>query len=148
MFTNRATLRKFNRRLGQSLVRDLPGNPAQHLTAVRPCNDNQPVRSAASLRRQRRPMLFCRWRKTPGGALECVWHTEPQAAGAGEEPSISRSSESLRQSIGAVVLRRAIGVTPQFLWRIGLAPLSIARLSADNDRWNFTSSGCARLDRF
>jgi hypothetical protein len=56
---------------------------------VRPCNDNQPVRLAAPSRRPRRPVLFCRWHRTPAGALECRWQTEPVAVSAVEEPGIS-----------------------------------------------------------
>jgi broad specificity phosphatase PhoE len=36
----------------------------------------------------------------------------------------------------------AIGAPPQSFWRIDVAPLSITRLSSDNNRWNLTSSGC------
>jgi hypothetical protein len=41
--------------------------------AVRPCNDNQPVRLIAPRRRKRRPLLFCRWQRTAAGRLECHW---------------------------------------------------------------------------
>jgi hypothetical protein len=77
-----------------------PRNPARDLTAVRPCNDNQRALSTASFRRTRRPVLFCRWRMAPGGALECVWYTDTQSASAGEEPDICRLDETLQRSIG------------------------------------------------
>jgi len=115
MFTNRATLRNYNHRLGRSVVRGLAGNTAQDLTIVRPCNDNQRPLSTAYLRRPRRPGLFCRWQKTAAGALECVWHAEPQAASDCEEPGISRS----RQSIGNSVFR------PRWTWPENYTPLSI-----------------------
>jgi hypothetical protein len=98
MFVNRATLRNFNHQLGRIMVRDLRASPARDLATVPPCNDNQRGLSTASFRRARRPMLFCRWRTAPGGALECVWHTDPEAASADEEPGLCRLDESLRRS--------------------------------------------------
>ncbi|HXW39719.1 MAG TPA: hypothetical protein VEK75_00845 [Xanthobacteraceae bacterium] len=53
-----------------------------------PCNDNRlPLRFAAAPPRKPRPVLFCRWRRAPSGALECSWHIEAAAA---EEPELSR----------------------------------------------------------
>ena len=97
MFVNRATLRNFNHRLGRSMVWDLRASAPRDLAAVRPCNDNQRA-STASFRRTRRPVLFCRWRTAPGGALECVWHTDTEAASAGEQPGLCQLDESLRRS--------------------------------------------------
>jgi hypothetical protein len=77
MFAKRARLQNFNRGVSQ-----------EH-AAVRPGNDNQPVRTAATSRRIGRPVLFCRWRKTPTGSLECRWLNEPVAASPVEEPGIS-----------------------------------------------------------
>jgi hypothetical protein len=77
MFAKRARLQNFNHGFGR-----------EH-AAVRPCNDNQPVRTSAVSRRIGRPVLFCRWRKTPTGSLECRWLTEPVAASSVEEPGIS-----------------------------------------------------------
>ena len=52
-----------------------------------PCNDNRPsLRLAAAPRRTPRPVLFCRWHRTPSGALECSWTIEAAAA---EEAEIS-----------------------------------------------------------
>jgi hypothetical protein len=99
MFVNRATLRNFNHRLGGSMVRHLRAGAPRDLAAVRPCNDNQRA-SAALSRRTRRPVLFCRWRMAPGGALECVWHTDIEAASAGEEPGLCQLDEALRRSSG------------------------------------------------
>jgi hypothetical protein len=98
MFINRATLRNFNHRLGRSVVRDLRASAPRDLATVRPCNDNQGALSTALFRRTRRPTLSCRWRLAPGGTLECVWHTDTEAASAGEEPGLCRLDESLRQS--------------------------------------------------
>ena len=44
----------------------------RNAAAVRPCNDNQPVRLITP-RRRNRPVLFCRWLRTPAGRLECNW---------------------------------------------------------------------------
>jgi len=50
------------------------------------CNDNRPVRAvAAPPQRKLRPVLFCRWHRTPSGALECAWHIERAAA---DDPEI------------------------------------------------------------
>jgi hypothetical protein len=97
MFVNRATLRIFNHRLGGSVVRGLRTGAPGDLAALRPCNDNQRA-STALFRRTRRPALFCRWRTAPGGALECVWHTDIEAASAGEAPGLCQLDESLRRS--------------------------------------------------
>jgi hypothetical protein len=77
MFVKRARLQNFNHGFSQEHAAD------------RPCNDNQPVRTAAATRRIGRPVLFCRWRKTPTGSLECRWLAEPVAASSVEEPGIS-----------------------------------------------------------
>lgn len=94
MFVNRATLRIFNHRLGRSVVRDLHASAPRDLAAVRPCNDNQRALSTALFRRFRRPVLFCRWRTAPGGALECVWHTDIEAGSGGEESGLCRLDRS------------------------------------------------------
>jgi len=47
------------------------------------------VRFAAPSGRTRRRVLFCRWHKTPAGALECRWQTESVAMSVIEEPGIS-----------------------------------------------------------
>jgi hypothetical protein len=59
-------------------------------------NDNRPVRLIAPWRRKRRSMLFCRWRVTPAGRIECSWHDG--SAPAPEEPSISWWRAALRRS--------------------------------------------------
>jgi hypothetical protein len=81
MFAKRARLRKFNR--------DSQLESRRSPVAARPCNDNQPLGFNVPARRMRRPMLFCRWHRTPAGALECRWQTEPVAVSAVEEPGIS-----------------------------------------------------------
>lgn len=126
MFANRATLQNFSRGLGRSAARNLAGNLVRDLAAVRPCNDNQRALSTASFRRTRRPMLFCRWRKTAAGALECVWRTEPQAASAGEEPGISHLGQPLRQSMGITVFRPRSTWPENYTWLpIGLSALTV-----------------------
>jgi hypothetical protein len=65
----------------------------RNAAAVRPCNDNQPVRLITPQRRNR-PVLFCRWQRTPAGRLECNWHDES----TGEEPGISWSRAVLRRN--------------------------------------------------
>jgi len=103
MILNHALRLNFNSRFGRSTVRDGARNPARELAAVRPCNDNQRASSTASFGRTRRPILSCRWRTAPGGALECVWYTATPSASAGEEPQICRLDE---------LLQRANGITP------------------------------------
>ena len=66
MFAEKARSLNFSRSLG------LRRNAA----AVRPCNDNQPVRLAAPRRRNRRPLLFCHWQSTAAGRLECHWASD------------------------------------------------------------------------
>lgn len=63
MFAKKARSLNFSRSLG------LRRNAA----AVRPCNDNQPVRLIAPRRRNRRPLLLCHWQRTAAGRLECHW---------------------------------------------------------------------------
>jgi hypothetical protein len=48
----------------------------RNAVAVRPCNDNQPVRLAAPRRRKRRPLLLCHWQRTAAGRLECRWTSD------------------------------------------------------------------------
>jgi hypothetical protein len=67
-------------------------------------NDNRSVRLIAPWRRKRRPMLFCRWRVTPAGQIECSWHDG--SAPAPEEPSISWWRAALRRSNRAAIARR------------------------------------------
>ena len=106
MIVNLALRLNFNRRFDRSGVRHRARDLARDLTAVRPCNDNQRALSTASFRRIRRPVLFCRWRTAPGGALECVWLRDTRAAKAGEEPGICRLDESLRRVFGIAAFRR------------------------------------------
>jgi hypothetical protein len=94
MFAKKARSLNFSRDLG------LRRNAA----AVRPCNDNQPVRLVAPWRRKRRLVLFCSWRVTPAGQIECSWHDG--SAPAAEEPWISWSRAALRRSNRAALARR------------------------------------------
>jgi hypothetical protein len=68
--------------------------------AVRPCNDNQPVRLIAPWRRKR-PVLLCRWNLTHTGHLECSWHDG--SAPAAEEPWISLLGGALHRSNRAAI---------------------------------------------
>jgi hypothetical protein len=66
------------------------GAVQRNAATATPCNDNAPVRRAAVLPRQaRRPVLACRWYRTPAGRLECGWHMA-QPGASPEEPGISR----------------------------------------------------------
>jgi hypothetical protein len=56
----------------------------RNTAAVRPGNDNRPVRLIARRRPKRRPALFCRWHETSAGMLECRWHSEALAASGGK----------------------------------------------------------------
>ena len=92
MFAKRARSLKDSRILG---VR-------RNAAVVRPCNDNQPVRLVAP-RRQKRPVLLCRWNLTPAGRLECSWRDG--SAPAAEEPWISWSGAALHRSNRAAARR-------------------------------------------
>ena len=76
----------------------------RNAAAVQPCNDNQPVRLIAPWRRKRRPVLFCRWRVTPAGRIECSWHDG--SAPAAEESWISWPGAALRRSNRAAIAQR------------------------------------------
>ncbi len=60
-----------------------------------PGNDNRPTRLAVT-RRLRRPVLVCRWHKSPAGALECRWHGTAADAAFAEEPGIRRLTDRRR----------------------------------------------------
>jgi broad specificity phosphatase PhoE len=60
----------------------------------------------------------------------------------GEQAYYRRSIVVTHSAIIRAAIVHAIGAPPQSFWRIDIAPLSITRLSGDNDRWNLTSSGC------
>ncbi len=71
----------------------------------RPYVDNYGA-SGSSLRRTRRPVPICQWRKAvTGGALECVWHVEGlDGMSASEEPTIRRLIDFWHD--GATLLQR------------------------------------------
>jgi hypothetical protein len=48
----------------------------RNAAAVRPCNDNQPVRLIPPRRRKRRPLLLCHWQRTAAGRIECHWASD------------------------------------------------------------------------
>jgi broad specificity phosphatase PhoE len=58
----------------------------------------------------------------------------------GEQGHHWKSIVVTHSSIIRAAMVHAIGAPPQSFWRIDIAPLSITRLSGDNDRWNLTSS--------
>jgi broad specificity phosphatase PhoE len=60
----------------------------------------------------------------------------------GEQAHHRRSIVVTHSAIIRAAIAHAIGAPPQSFWRIDIAPLSITRLSGDNNRWNLTSSGC------
>ena len=72
----------------------------RNAAAVRPCNDNRPVRLIAPRRRKRRPLLFCRWQLTPAGQLECSWHDGSAPAAEGCPGHERRQSACGRRRIG------------------------------------------------
>jgi broad specificity phosphatase PhoE len=59
-----------------------------------------------------------------------------------EQAHQQRSIVVTHSAIVRAAIVHAIGAPPQSFWRIDIAPLSITRLSGDNNRWNLTSSGC------
>lgn len=78
----------------------------RNAAAVRPSNDNRtndnrPVRLAAPRRQKRRPVLFCRWKQTATGRLECSWHD-----GSAEEPWINWAGAALHRSNQAAIAQR------------------------------------------
>jgi hypothetical protein len=85
MFAKRAQ-RNFSRNFRHgNLQRGFRRNPA----TVGQCNDSQPLRAPTPLRHARCPVLFCRWKQTATGRLECRWESDMPGAGAAEE-GISR----------------------------------------------------------
>jgi broad specificity phosphatase PhoE len=64
----------------------------------------------------------------------------------GEQAHHRRSIVVTHSAIIRAAIVHAIVAPPQSFWRIDIAPLSITRLSGDNDRWNLTSSGCMVLN--
>jgi broad specificity phosphatase PhoE len=60
----------------------------------------------------------------------------------GEQAHQRRSIVVTHSAIIRAAIVHAIGAPPQSFWRIDIAPLSVTRLSGDNNRWNLTSSGC------
>jgi hypothetical protein len=69
----------------QNFTRDFQLGLGRSAAMVRPCNDNRPVRPTSQSRASRRSGLFCRWRQTPAGRLECHWHTDKAAPDLSEE---------------------------------------------------------------
>jgi hypothetical protein len=58
--------------------RNTHGRPQHQVPVVnRPCNDNHPVSHLVAAPRRARDVLARRWRTTPAGTLECVWHVQP-----------------------------------------------------------------------
>jgi len=77
MFVKRARSQYFTRDFHRGLGRSA--------ATVRACNDNQALRLTAQSRLSRRSGLFCHWRQTPAGRLECHWHADKTPPDSGEE---------------------------------------------------------------
>jgi broad specificity phosphatase PhoE len=60
----------------------------------------------------------------------------------GEQAHPRRSIVVTHSAIIRSAIMHAIGAPPQSFWRVDIAPLSITRLSGENERWNLTSCGC------
>jgi broad specificity phosphatase PhoE len=60
----------------------------------------------------------------------------------GEQAHHRQSIVVTHSAIIRAAIVHAIGAPPQSFWRVDIAPLSITRLSGDDDRWNLTSCGC------
>ena len=88
----------------QYFTRDFQRGLGRSAATVRPCNDNQPARLVTP-RRQKRPVLLCRWNLTPAGQLECSWHDGSVPTG-GEEPGISWRGAALRPLNRAAIAQR------------------------------------------
>src|SRR3974377_975954 len=88
----------------QYFTRDFQRGFGRSAVAVRPCNDNQAVRLVVP-RRQKRPVLLCRWNLTPGGQIECSWH-DGSARTSGEESGISWWGAALRRLNRAAIAQR------------------------------------------
>jgi len=86
----------------QNIKRDFHLGLGRNAATIRACNDNQPVRLTSRSRLSRRTGLFCRWRQTPAGRLECCWHSDRVPPESGEE-GISRLAQR-----GAVSRRAAL----------------------------------------
>jgi len=85
----------------------------RNAVAVRPCNDNQPVRLIAP-RRRKRPPLLCHWQRSAAGRLECHWTSSP--------PDLSDEGISCRAGQGghragiAMLLLNCTGCPAMCLW--------------------------------
>jgi broad specificity phosphatase PhoE len=64
----------------------------------------------------------------------------------GEQAHHLRSIVLTHSAIIRAAIVHAIGAPPQSFWRMDIAPLSVTRLSGDNDRWNLTSFGCTETN--
>jgi hypothetical protein len=69
----------------QNFTRDFQLGLGRSAAMVRASNDNQPVRPTLQSRASRRSGLFCRWRQTPAGRLECRWRTDKAASDLSED---------------------------------------------------------------
>jgi broad specificity phosphatase PhoE len=95
----------------------------------------------------REPEALAAWLSDPAAAQhggESVLSLMQRVADwlLGEQAHHRRSIVVTHSAIIRAAMVHAIGAPPQSFWRIDIAPLSITRLSGDNDRWNLTSSGC------
>jgi hypothetical protein len=99
MIANLAKFRNFHR---------VPECRFQAPACGEPCNDNHPVpRAVTAPVRRIRPILASRWRTTPAGALECVWHLQPAGTSTIEPQERTgrpgRNSERVRRHRRVIV---------------------------------------------
>lgn len=60
----------------------------------------------------------------------------------GEHAHSRRSIVVTHSTIIRATIVHTLGAPAESFWRVDIAPLSITRLSGENDRWNLMSSGC------
>jgi broad specificity phosphatase PhoE len=100
----------------------------------------------------REPQAVDAWLRDPAATPhggESIQALLARVAGwlAGEQAHHRRSLVITHAAVIRAAVVQAIGAPPQSFWRIDIAPLSITRLSGENDRWNLTSAGCVGQDR-
>jgi broad specificity phosphatase PhoE len=101
--------------------------------------------------RRREPEAVAAWLRDPAATPhggESVLSLMQRVADwlQGEQAHHRRSIVVTHSAVIRAAIAHAIGAPPQSFWRIDIAPLSITRLSSDNNRWNLTSSGCTVLN--
>jgi broad specificity phosphatase PhoE len=95
----------------------------------------------------REPEAVAAWLSDPAAAphgCESVVSLTQRVADwlVGEKAHHRRSIVVTHSAIIRAAVVQALGAPAQSFWRIDIAPLSITRLSGDDNRWNLTSFGC------